>query len=73
MKVSNEDLFTIPSESFAIGYSSTGYNLEYSTDGENFTAYDKSVPANEVCIVHGAPKFLTFRLSGNSGDVLIQY
>lgn len=73
MKVTNDEIFGIPTNSFAVSASETGYTLNYSADGESFTAYDKQTPAGEVLIVNGTPKGMTFKLDGNVGDVYIQY
>lgn len=73
MLINSEKIFGIPTNAFAVGYSTSGYTLEYSADGENFTAWDKPTPANEVLVVTGVPKGLSFRLKDNTDDVYIQY
>lgn len=73
MKVSNEQVFGVPTTSFGVGYSLSGYTLEYSADGENFTPWHEPTPANEVLIVNGAPKGFSYRLKDNVGDVYVQY
>ena len=51
---------------FAIGPSSSGYTLNYSADGENFTAWDEATAANENVVVANAPFGMVFKLSGNT-------
>lgn len=73
MKITDEQVFGIPTNSFSVGFSTTGYTLNYSADGQNFTAWEEATPANEVLVVNGIPKGMGFKLVGNTGDVFIQY
>lgn len=73
MKIQGEQIFGVPTTSFAVSASVSGYTLNYSADGESFTAYEKETPANEVLVVNGVAKGMTFKLAGNAGDVYIQY
>lgn len=74
MKVKNEEVFQIPSDKkrFTIGYSTSGYTLQYSADCIGFTSWTAATPANEVAMVNGAQNVF-WRLSGNTGEVNIQY
>lgn len=73
MQVVNDNVFSIPATSFAISASNSGYDLQYSVDGQSWTSYADSVPANEVCIVNFSVKGLMFKLSGNTDTVFVQY
>lgn len=56
---------------FAIGPSSSGYTLNYSVDGENFTAWGEASAANENVVVANAPYGMTFKLSGNTDQDVV--
>lgn len=71
MKVSGETPFKSNKDNFAIGYSASGYTLNYSVDKENWTPYSSATPANEVCIVNGVVPYMWFKLEGNTGEVEI--
>ena len=73
MKVKDNAIFGVPTNSFAVSASETGYTLNYSADGESFTPWKDATPANEVLVVNGVAKGMSFKLEGNSGDVYIQY
>lgn len=73
MKIQGEQIFGVPTTSFAVSASESGYTLNYSADGESFTAYEKETPANEVLVVNGVAKGMTFKLAGNASDVYVQY
>lgn len=73
MKIEGEKIFGIPTNSFAVSGSASGYTLNYSADGETFTAFDKPTPANETLVVNGVAKGMSFKLVGNTDNVYIQY
>lgn len=73
MKVEKEQVFGIPTTSFGVSASTSGYTLAYSADGETWTNYTEATPANEVLIVNGTPKGFSFKLVGNTDTVYIQY
>lgn len=73
MKVQGENVFGVPTTSFAVSGSESGYTLNYSADGIQFTAYEEATPANEVLLVNGVAKGMSFKLVGNTSDVYIQY
>lgn len=73
MKVKDNEVFGIPTESFAVSPSSTGYTLNYSADGQNFTAWEEDVPAGEVLVVNGFAHGMGFKLEGNVGEVFVQF
>lgn len=73
MKITDEQIFGIPEKTFSVSASESGYTLAYSADGVSFTNHTEPTPANEVLIVNGVAKGMTFKLVGNQGDVYIQY
>ena len=52
MKISGEKPFSLVKTSFAIGPSAEGYTLNYSVDGQNWTAYDEATPSGTTAIVN---------------------
>lgn len=73
MKIVDEKPFGIPTNYFTLGYSSTGYILEYSVDGVNWTSIEEATPANETHIISQCPKNLYWRCLNNVGEILVQY
>lgn len=73
MKVTGENVFSVPANSFAISASNEGYTLNYSVDGTNWTAYSDATPSGETAIVNFAVKGMMYKLDGNNSDVYIQY
>lgn len=71
IRVNDEERFRSMKDTFMVGYSSTGYYLAYSADGENFTPVDQECPANEVLNVGGATPQAWYKLSGNTGEVVV--
>lgn len=71
--VNNEDAFSVPTRSFAIGASTNGYTLAFSVDGTTFTEYDEATDAGKNCIINGATKGLYYKLVGNVGSVQVAY
>ena len=73
MKVSGENVFSVPANSFAISASVEGYTWNYSVDGVSFTPYEEATPAGETAIVNFAAKGMCYKLVGNQSDLYIQY
>lgn len=73
MKVSGENVFSVPANSFAISASAEGYTLNYSVDGVSFTPYDDATPSGTTAIVNFAVRGMCYKLVGNNSDVYIQY
>ena len=73
MKIKGDKPFTTPTHSFAIGECESEYTLCYSVDGNNWTAYDEATPSGETAIVNFGIPNLLYKLSGATGDILIQY
>lgn len=72
-KVIGDKPFQILSDAFALSPSSSGYTLEYSADGENYTAWDEKVPAGENLVVNGCANGMYFRCNGNGDELVLQY
>lgn len=72
-KVSGETAFQVLSHSFSVSQSESGYTLNYSGDGVNWTAYDEATPANEDLIVNGIAFGQYIKLAGNTSEVTIIY
>lgn len=64
--INGEQPFQIPAHSFSVGYTDDGYTLEYSADGNNYTAWTAATPSDEVLVVNGVGKNMWFKLSGNT-------
>lgn len=72
--VNGEQPFQVNAPNFAIGPSASGYTLQFSADGENFTAWDEATAANTTQVVANAANGMYFILGGNtSDDVVITY
>jgi len=71
--VSGATIFQIPAANFAISPSTEGYTLNYSADGENFTAWDTATQAATTEVVCNAPIGMYFKLVGNESTVTILY
>ena len=73
MTISKEQPFKVNATSFAISPSAEGYTLNYSANGEDWTAWEKATPANENCIVNGCAYGMYYKLVGNDSEVRIQF
>ena len=73
IKVKGEQPFQILAHSFAVTPSSEGYTLNYSANGEEYTAWEEVTPANETLVVNGVAKLMYFKLVGNQSDVEINF
>lgn len=73
MKVTNEQVFSVPEHYFGIGASETGYTLNYSIDGKTFAAWDEATAANTPLFVANAPLFGKYKLVGNVGVVEVRW
>ena len=71
--IQGEQPFQVDAHSFSVSPSNEGYVLEYSADGETYTAYEEEVPAGETLIVNGVAFNQFIRLSGNDSEVTIIY
>lgn len=73
MLIQDEQIFSVPTNSFAVGGTEAGYTLAYSADGLTYTNYDKETPANETLVVNGVAKGMRFMLKNNVGAAYIQF
>ena len=71
-KITNEQSFQVLTNNFSISPSPTGYQLQISADGKNFTTLF-SVGANTTRLVTGVAANSYYRLLGNVGDVVINW
>ena len=69
IKVNGEQKFTAKKDQFAVAPTTSGYQVAYSADGENFTLdADAVVPANENLIYLGAMTYGFCKLVGNTDN-----
>ena len=73
VKISGETPVQIQAHSFVVSQSESGYTLNYSGDGINWTAYTEDTPANEDLIVNGIAFGTFIKLVGNTGEVEIRF
>lgn len=73
MEIRGEQIFSVPTENFAISGSESGYVLEFSVNGKIWSAWSEATPANEVCVVCNSARGLRYRLEGNTDVCYIQY
>ncbi len=72
IKITGEQKFSAKKDQFAVAPSTSGYQVAYSADGENFTLdADAIVPANENLIYLGSMQYAWYKLVGNTGEVNI--
>lgn len=72
VKVMNEAGFQILTSAMSIGPSQTGYVLEVSADGKNFSPLF-SVAANTTKMATGLAPNAYYRLKGNVGEVIVNW
>lgn len=68
MKVSKEQVFSVPANYFGVSGTDSGYTLNYSVDGETWAAWEDATPANEPLFIANCPKFMKYKLVGNTTD-----
>ena len=69
IKVNGEQKFSAKKNQFAVAPTTSGYQVAYSADGENFTLdEDAVVPADENLIYLGAMTYGWYKLIGNTDD-----
>ena len=73
IKVKDEAAFQVEASNFAISPSPTGYTLNYSADGVNFTPWSEGTLAEVTQVVACAAVGMYYKLVGNVGDVVITY
>ena len=73
IKINREQPFQVLATNFSIGPSSSGYDLQISADGVNFTTLF-SVGANVTRMVTGVANGSTYRLASNTDeDVIVNW
>lgn len=73
IKINKQQPFQVLATNFSIGPSSSGYDLQISADGVNFTTLF-SVGANVTRMVTGVANGSTYRLAGNTDeDVIVNW
>ena len=70
-KISGEEPFQIPSDKFIIGASTSGYTLNYSSDGVSWTAWENATAANDNQVVVNIPFNTYCKLAGNNTDEIL--
>lgn len=73
IKVKNEQVFQVEATNFAISPSASGYTLNYSADGEHFTAWNDVVPADTTQVVACGAVGMYYKLVGNTSEVVVTY
>lgn len=69
IKVNGENKFSAKKFQFAVAPTTSGYQVAYSADGENWTLdADAIVPANENLIYLGAMQYMWYKLVGNTDE-----
>lgn len=73
MKVNNEQVFGVPNTSFGVSGSASGFTLNYSVDGNNWGVWPEATVANEPLFVVNVPKFMKYKLVGNTDTVEVRW
>lgn len=73
MKITGEQVFSVPANAVTISASESGYTLAYGGGDGTFTEWEESTPAGETLIVNGFARGTIFKLVGNTDDVFITY
>lgn len=68
IKISGEAAFQVPCSLFCIGHSSSGYTLNFSVNGTDWTAWTEGTLANTDQVVCNAAQGLFFKLVGNTAS-----
>ena len=69
IKVNGENKFSAKKDQFAVAPTTSGYQVAYSADGENWTLdADAIVPANENLVYLGAMQYAWYKLVGNTDE-----
>ena len=73
MKVTNEQVFGVPNTSFGVSGSASGFTLNYSVDGKTWGVWPEATVANEPLFVVNLPKFMKYKLVGNTDTVEVRW
>lgn len=73
LEISGETAFQVMSHSFSVSPSESGYTLQYSANGKDWTSYEEAVPSNENLICNACAFGQYVKLSGNTSTVTVIY
>ena len=73
MKVINEQVFGVSNTSFSVSGSASGFTLNYSVDGKTWGVWPEATVANEPLFVVNLPKFMKYKLVGNTDTVEVRW
>ena len=73
MKVINEQVFGVPNTSFGVSGSASGFTLNYSVDGNSWGVWPEATKANDTLFVVNVPKFMKYKLVGNTDTVEVRW
>ena len=73
MKVTNEQVFGVPNTSFGVSGSASGFTLNYSVDGKTWGVWPEATNANDTLFVVNVPKFMKYKLVGNTDTVEVRW
>lgn len=68
IKVNKEEVFRCYGSTMAVAATTSGYILNYSVDGNTWSAYEEAVPASENLVVNDGVTGMYFKLVGNADD-----
>ena len=68
IRISGEQAFQVGAHTFAIGPSLSGYTLNYSADGVNYTPWDEGTLPEKTQVVANAALGMYFKLVDNTTD-----
>lgn len=73
MRITREKTFCVPNTSFGVSGSASGFTLNYSVDGEKWAQWSEATVANEPLFVVNVPKFMKYKLVGNTDTVEVRW
>ena len=73
MKVINEQVFGVPNTSFGVSGAASGFTLNYSVDGNTGGVWTEATVANEPLFAGHGPKFMKYKLVGNTDTVEVRW
>lgn len=68
IQINKEEVFRCKGVTMAVEATSSGYTLNYSVDGEKWSAYEDAIPANENLVISDGVNGMYFKLVGNTDD-----
>lgn len=73
MRITGETVFGVPNTSFGVGGSTSGFTLNYSVDGDKWAQWSEATKADEPLFVVNVPKFMKYKLVGNTDTVEVRW